>query len=96
MKLLSDFIENGRTGTRISLPGDIQASMDYGVISIFRKTATQSDRGDEFGAMENELYSMRSRMNKLMRQVHSSSEQMAAASEELTASSNQAAQASTI
>lgn len=61
----------------------------------FRITATQSDRGDEFGAMENELYSMRSRMNKLMRQVHSSSEQMAAASEELTASSNQAAQAST-
>ena len=39
LKLLSDFIENGRTGTRISLPGDIQASMDYGVISIFRKTA---------------------------------------------------------
>ena len=59
----------------------------------FRITATQSDRGDEFGSMENKLYSMRSRMNKLMRQVHSSSEQMAAASEELTASSNQAAAA---
>lgn len=39
LKLLSEFIENGRTGTRISLPGDVQASMDYGVISIFRKTA---------------------------------------------------------
>lgn len=52
-------------------------------------------RGDELGEMDAALHEMRTKLNKLMRDVHDSAQQLAAASEELTASSGQAAQVST-
>lgn len=39
VRLLADFIENGKTGTRVSLPGDVQAVMDYGTLSVYKKAA---------------------------------------------------------
>lgn len=38
VRLLRDFIEKGKTGTRISLPGDVQAAMNYGTVSVYKKT----------------------------------------------------------
>lgn len=39
VRLLKDFMEAGRTGSRVSLPGDVQAYMEYGVMTIYKKTA---------------------------------------------------------
>ena len=55
----------------------------------------KTDRGDEFGEVERELFAMREALNKLLKQVANSTEQIAASSEELTASSMQSAKAAT-
>ena len=60
----------------------------------FRDMPRSIVRGDEFGQMADVVAAMRTSMNKLMHQTHSSSEQIAASSEELTASSTQSAEAS--
>ena len=61
----------------------------------FRDMPRTIMRGDEFGEMADVVAAMRTSLNKLMHQTHSSSEQIAASSEELTASSAQSANAST-
>ncbi len=62
----------------------------------FREVPRSSDtmRGDEFGQMADIIVSMRSTINKLMRNTGNSAEQLAASSQELTASATQSAQAS--
>ncbi len=59
----------------------------------FRITGERTDRGDEFGDAERELYDMRASMNKFMMGVSQSTSQIAAAAEELTANSSQTATA---
>lgn len=43
LRLLADFIENGKTGTKVSLPGDVQAFMDYGTLTIYKRTAEEAN-----------------------------------------------------
>lgn len=45
--LLAEFIESGKTGTRVSLPGDVQAFMDYGTLTIYKRTAEEANAYSE-------------------------------------------------
>ena len=38
IKILNELLQNGTTGTRVSLPGDIQATMDYDVLSVYKRS----------------------------------------------------------